>query len=160
MDADEMDLGEARNLIHAGKIAEGGPAGIRAGDGCPACHYCDVPLGKARHEHDHAPVPTSEGGTRVVPACLTCHEFKDRARIEGLPRAEYAAAVRGLLDRGLLAAATLGDPPVDWPAEWPTMTRWERITWAAIVRVAHQAAGSDVVLPDDTLGAILHLSPA
>ena len=28
MDADEMDLDEAKNLIHAGKVAEGRPAGI------------------------------------------------------------------------------------------------------------------------------------
>lgn len=157
MDADDMDVAEARDLLHAAKIVEGERASVRAGDGCPECHYCYVPFGGARHEHDHGPVPRSEGGTDVVAACLTCHEFKDRARIWGLPRAEYAGAIRGLLDKGLLAAATLGEPPVDWPAEWSVMTRWERITWAAVVRIAHQ---SDEPLPEDALWAIMHLSPA
>lgn len=158
MDADEMDLGEAKNLIHAGKIAEGRPAGIRAGDGCAECHYCDVPLGRARHEHDHAPVPKSEGGTSVVASCLSCHEFKDRARLWGMPRAEYGEAIQGLLANGLLASVASADhPPVAWPSEWPTMTRWERLVWATVARIAHQVSGP---LPGDTLQAIKRLSPA
>lgn len=63
MDADEMDLGEAKNLIHAGKIAEGRPAGIRAGDGCcdgakdcharhppPSHHPLTAQVNKARNQ--------------------------------------------------------------------------------------------------------------
>lgn len=161
MDApDDMDVSSAHDILRSGRIVAGEPAGVRAGDGCIECHYCGTPLGMTRHDHDHAPVPKGEGGVAVVPACLTCHEFKDRARIWGLPRAEYGAAVRGLLDKGLLASATLGPPPEDWPAEWPKMTRWERITWAAVVRTAHQGASCGTALPEDALWAIMHLSPA
>lgn len=85
----------------------------------------------------------------VVPACLTCHEFKDRARSWGLPQAEYAEAIRGLLHRNLLHRAVLGDPPREWPDEWPTLTRWERIVWAIVARTAHQAASSHCPCPLD-----------
>lgn len=43
---------------------------------CRLCFYCETELG--RHEHDHFPVPRSAGGTRVVPTCLDCHDYKDR----------------------------------------------------------------------------------
>ena len=104
MDTDEMSLDEARNLIHAGKIAEGRPAGSRAGDGCPACHYCDVPLGKARHEHDHAPIPAGEGGTLIVAACLdlpnvvTCRSFSKGRGAAGI-RVGFAVVRDPDLDR-------------------------------------------------------------
>jgi hypothetical protein len=43
---------------------------------CERCFYCDNILD--RHEHDHYPVPKRAGGTRVVAACLPCHDLKDR----------------------------------------------------------------------------------
>lgn len=61
-----MSLDEARNLIHAGRIAEGRPAGSRAGDGCPACHYCDVPLGKVRHETSNLPAWAREAAATLA----------------------------------------------------------------------------------------------
>lgn len=45
------------------------------------CFYCDRVVGPA-HEHDHFPIPASAGGTQTVPACLTCHELKDRITVE------------------------------------------------------------------------------
>lgn len=44
---------------------------------CSTCHYCGLYVA-TRHEHDHFPVPKARGGTEVVPACLNCHELKDR----------------------------------------------------------------------------------
>lgn len=46
---------------------------------CVACWYCEMPLSMARggHEHDHV-VPRRHGGPVVVPACLNCHNLKDR----------------------------------------------------------------------------------
>lgn len=44
---------------------------------CRWCFYCGDPL-SVRHEHDHFPVPKRAGGTTVVPACINCHDLKDR----------------------------------------------------------------------------------
>lgn len=43
---------------------------------CSRCFYCDEPLDV--HQHDHYPVPRRAGGSSVVPACLVCHDLKDR----------------------------------------------------------------------------------
>jgi hypothetical protein len=41
-----------------------------------ACFYCRVPILKG--EMDHAPIPQRYGGEDVVPACIRCHDLKDR----------------------------------------------------------------------------------
>jgi hypothetical protein len=41
------------------------------------CFYCKAVL-SPNHEHDHFPVPDRHGGTLTVPACLNCHDLKDR----------------------------------------------------------------------------------
>lgn len=43
---------------------------------CERCFYCDRQLDV--HQHDHCPIPKRAGGTDVVPACLVCHDLKDR----------------------------------------------------------------------------------
>jgi hypothetical protein len=56
-------------------------------DGCHEhhrCFYCDQPL-SPRHEHDHYPVPASCGGVETVPACINCHDLKDRVAVEDWP---------------------------------------------------------------------------
>ena len=45
------------------------------------CYYCDAPLNR-RVEYDHFPIPIRHGGKDVVPVCITCHDLKDRYRIE------------------------------------------------------------------------------
>lgn len=134
--------------------AETRPQRSRVGDDCDRCHYCDLRFARLRHEHDHAPVPQVSGGVDVVAACLTCHEMKDRAGLPGLPADEACVAYAGLVERGLLGGALLGAPPVSWPSEWPTMTRYERIMWARLVALAHQ---SDV--PTDIAWNVLALTP-
>ncbi len=42
------------------------------------CFYCDATLYSDRLEYDHAPIPKMLGGTFTVPACLDCHDIKDR----------------------------------------------------------------------------------
>ena len=41
------------------------------------CFFCEMPL-TTLHEHDHYPVAKALGGTETVPACMTCHDAKDR----------------------------------------------------------------------------------
>lgn len=45
--------------------------------GCTQCVFCAVPL-SPRHEHDHMPVPAAAGGRDWEPACMNCHDLKDR----------------------------------------------------------------------------------
>jgi len=42
------------------------------------CHYCERTFEPRRIEMDHFPVPVQHGGTEVVPACIPCHDHKDR----------------------------------------------------------------------------------
>lgn len=35
-----------------------------------------------RHEHDHFPIPKECGGKKTVPACINCHDLKDRTDLE------------------------------------------------------------------------------
>lgn len=109
----------------------------RVDDDCDRCHYCDLPFGRTRHDHDHAPVPRSSGGRSVVAACQTCHDMKDRGGLRGLPAAEYARAVLALSESGALAHV-LKSPPVEWPDGWGEMNRWERIVWARAAMLHHQ----------------------
>jgi hypothetical protein len=37
-------------------------------------------------EDDHFPIPKRAGGTEVVPACITCHDMKDRFPQEDWPK--------------------------------------------------------------------------
>lgn len=60
-----------------------------------SCFYCDRVVGAA-HEHDHFPVPAVAGGKQVVPACLTCHELKDRITLEHWDLTELFKAWAGM----------------------------------------------------------------
>jgi hypothetical protein len=82
---------------------------------CAACFYCGAPL-SSRHEHDHYPVPQRHGGDRTVPACLNCHDLKDR-----LPLREWPAAAKKQAMEEFMAAVPFG------PA---------RILWAKVVMLA------------------------
>lgn len=42
------------------------------------CFYCGALVSATHVEYDHMPIPQSFGGTEVVPACLSCHDMKDR----------------------------------------------------------------------------------
>jgi excisionase family DNA binding protein len=71
---------------------------------CETCFYCDCYLAP-RHEHDHFPVPVAHGGTETVPACMNCHELKDRTLPD--PAAEptiNVARVAAILGIGLRTA--------------------------------------------------------
>ncbi len=49
------------------------------------CFYCDVPIPRSRLEMDHMPVPDRCGGDSLVPACIVCHDLKDRVSLLHLP---------------------------------------------------------------------------
>lgn len=62
---------------------------------CERCFYCERTLDI--HQHDHYPVPRRAGGTRVVAACLLCHELKDRIPLAYWDSAALGAAMRELI---------------------------------------------------------------
>jgi hypothetical protein len=49
------------------------------------CFFCDVAIPRARLEMDHMPVPDRCGGESLVPACVVCHDLKDRISLVNLP---------------------------------------------------------------------------
>jgi hypothetical protein len=54
------------------------------------CFYCDMPLSTAC-ERDHFPIPQRHGGTETVPACINCHNLKDRTELNDWPVARIWA---------------------------------------------------------------------
>jgi len=78
------------------------------------CFYCGALCSAGNYEMDHFPVPECAGGKFTVPACISCHDMKDRF----------------LLD--------------DWSDEWrfallrdfPMLSRESRIIIAKMARVA------------------------
>jgi len=52
--------------------------------GCETCFYCERLL-SPRHEHDHFPIPQRAGGIETVPACVDCHDLKDRFTLDSWP---------------------------------------------------------------------------
>lgn len=76
------------------------------------CFYCGAILRRGV-ELDHFPVPESAGGVILVPACVSCHDMKDRTR------------------------------PRDWPDDWiakiiqdfPTLSRETKLFLAVAMRL-------------------------
>lgn len=54
------------------------------------CFYCRCWLSN-HHEHDHFPVPRDAGGTATVPACINCHNLKDRSGLREWPAVVFEA---------------------------------------------------------------------
>ena len=83
--------------------------------------------------------------------------MKDRTGLNGFTVAILACALSGLLEKGLLADALLGQPPTGWPKEWSSLDRFERITWGRIVALAHR--GADLTpAPDQLLWDVIAAS--
>ena len=79
---------------------------------CETCFYCGLYLTK-RHEHDHFPVPVRAAGTETVPACMNCHEMKDRTPLWYWPLGLYFKAVSEVLEGAPLTPMTKVDLPTD-----------------------------------------------
>jgi hypothetical protein len=62
--------------------------------GCRRCHYCDALVAGDNVEMDHFPIPKRAGGTETVPACVTCHDMKDRFLQEDWPTELFERALR------------------------------------------------------------------
>lgn len=58
---------------------------------CTTCFYCRGAL-SPRHEHDHMPIPKEARGVRTVPACVNCHDLKDRVPVDRWPLSMYEEA--------------------------------------------------------------------
>lgn len=112
-------------------------------DDCESCTYCGFQFGRMHHEHDHMPVPQGAGGADTVPACVACHDLKDRNIFPHWHSGTALEAVLELVRLGVMPSA--GEATTVLPDQWPTMSRMARILWAQIVRVAHQNPGT---MPD------------
>ena len=81
-------------------------------EGRTECFYCGA-LVSGRVERDHFPIPEGCGGLNTVPACVSCHDMKDRF--------------------------LLNDWPIEWAAkvmnDFPLMSRETRIFLAKSMRV-------------------------
>jgi hypothetical protein len=117
---------------------------------CLACHYCSMPLA-LRHEHDHFPVPRAAGGRAVVPACMNCHELKDRT-LAG--QWDATAVFRAVVELGLTSwdgatHATLD--ALDAEARWAQLSPAARLLYAKLRRIMYGsypvAAPAAPVLP-------------
>jgi hypothetical protein len=91
---------------------------------CERCFYCEQPL-SSRHEHDHFPVPGRHGGIATVPACVNCHDRKDRMSfadwMDGTGAAvEFLDAVRALPPTSRLVIAKLVGLLLDTRAQLET----------------------------------------
>lgn len=71
------------------------------------CFYCRKPVLVDRGEQDHAPVPQRHGGIDTVPACVPCHDLKDRIPTKDWPIELLFQAIEecGPLGRIFLAKA-------------------------------------------------------
>ena len=67
-------------------------AKVQEGD---CCYICSRPL-HGKGEMDHFPVPKSAGGKLMLPACINCHNDKDRVRIINWDASAAFATMAGL----------------------------------------------------------------
>ena len=80
------------------------------------CFYCDAVISPSNTEMDHFPIPQSAGGEVTVPACVTCHDLKDRFNLDVM---------------GPDAFKSLQN-------DWPCLSRDSRIVLAKMVRLVIQ----------------------
>lgn len=106
------------------------------------CTYCDVGL-PTRFERDHFPVARFLGGGEVVPACMTCHELKDRCPLHHWTP-DMQTAGQPLPTRALILMATvlqgrrrLGPADLlDLLEDWEALASMQRILLAKLVTCA------------------------
>lgn len=103
---------------------------------CETCHYCGTYVA-ARHEHDHFPVPKSAGGTNVVPACMNCHEIKDRTPLHKWPvnlvgagYIELSAAIVGVPEFELISPSGMVRHIGDYRIHWQRWSMAGRLFYA------------------------------
>lgn len=108
---------------------------------CTNCFYCDKQLGP--HQHDHFPIPERAGGTERVPACIVCHDLKDRYPLMYWDLQAYGLALSELMNS--LSNSTkskyMCEKPSDsariieicspeWKASWGSLSPLARILYA------------------------------
>ncbi|WP_198284956.1 HNH endonuclease [Saccharomonospora cyanea] len=89
------------------------------------CYYCDRHVDGHHHQHDHFPIPKMAGGTAVVPACLECHDLKDRYTLaRRWPVSGYFEALRGLMGEALISLEKQDSETAafDWLASHPSLS--------------------------------------
>lgn len=63
----------------------------------PLCYICQLPATSV--EYDHFPVPQSQGGTSILPCCRSCHDVKDRTKLEDWDPSVAFRALSGLWEK-------------------------------------------------------------
>lgn len=104
------------------------------------CFYCDALLTKGNREMDHFPIPDSAGGKAMVPACVTCHDMKDRFPLAKWPIGFVAAAMADQCVEDFMVSASTRDEGDILAAlqNWSSMSRNGRLFVAKMMRVAHE----------------------
>jgi len=51
-------------------------------DNHKTCFYCDGLVAERTGKGDHFPIPARHGGTETVDVCISCHDAKDRFRLD------------------------------------------------------------------------------
>lgn len=103
------------------------------------CYYCDIY--SIRIEYDHFPIPQEAGGTETVPACINCHDLKDRIPLGDWDPDDSIGGVAELIQKGLIET-TKEDPPYqchDYQPQWTQLSRKARIVYAKMRRIAEVA---------------------
>lgn len=107
----------AHGYVYVGPQAEPikarGRSTVCGGCGGP-CFFCGRSLVGLRHEHDHFPIPHRHGGREVVPACIACHDLKDRSDLFNWTEPQLRAVEYGVSSRtlfvGAMGAGVFEDP--------------------------------------------------
>lgn len=98
------------------------------------CHYCGIDT--SQYELDHYPIPYERHGERVVPACVTCHDVKDRSRlIDVFPSIMRGAHKFDPHEFIQMAIVCSTDQTAAWAdACWHEWSREQRLLVARILR--------------------------
>ena len=93
---------------------------------CDLCVYCDSVVYRNYHEHDHFPVRKESGGSKVVPACPSCHKLKDTVSLNHWNFGDFSGAVHELRELGILSNLS------EVPDCWFDMTSTARLLWGKL----------------------------
>lgn len=107
-------------------------------------------------EYDHFPVPARHGGKHVVPACINCHDLKDRVRLDDLDNEIIAAWMSLGITATMLVARCFAGRPLrptdlfDLLEPWDDYRLAERIVCARVITtcvdVNHEPVRGDLAL--------------
>lgn len=108
----------------------------------------------SRHEHDHFPVQWAYGGEATVPACINCHDLKDRVNLGNWPSSGAFSGLTELLEAllpsGLLEEYAAGPWVGGYPDWLSPYLRWATVEhqWSSLSPVARVLYGKLVTIEE------------